>query len=132
MIITLHIPYSKFYQRLVKSWMQKAKTRIQIPPYEFISAYTLGLMAYKFLFPITILLKIDTNSMCGKGRGSERTMLTRMKLGFGLLIPRAPGVPRSCQMDGRATTTNIGSWFNRYTCKRCPDRVSGRTLRWFC
>ena len=49
-----------------------------------------------------------------------------------VLMPRAPGVPRSCQMDGHAISTNIGSWFSRYTCKRRPDRVSGRTLRWFC
>ena len=26
-----------------------------------------------------------------------------------MLIPRAPGVPRSCQMDGCAISTNIGS-----------------------
>ena len=25
-----------------------------------------------------------------------------------------------------------GSWFSDYTCKRHADRVSGRTLRWFC
>ena len=25
-----------------------------------------------------------------------------------------------------------GSWFSDYTCKRHPDRASGRTLRWFC
>ena len=46
-----------------------------------------------------------------------------------LLIPRAPGVPRSCQMDGYATSTKIGSWFSRYTCKKgirtgCPDAPS--------
>ena len=49
-----------------------------------------------------------------------------------LLIPRAPVVPRSCQMDGHAISTHKGSWFSRYTCKRHPDRVSGCTLRWFC
>ena len=51
---------------------------------------------------------------------------------YNLLIPRAPGVPRSCQMDGHAISTHKGSWFSRYTCKRHPDRVSGPTLRWFC
>ena len=45
---------------------------------------------------------------------------------------RVPGDPRSCQMDGRTISTNIDSWFNRSTCKRRPDGVSGRTLRWFC
>ena len=49
-----------------------------------------------------------------------------------VLMPRAPDDPRSCQMDGCATSTKIGSWFSRYTCKRHPDRVSGRTIRWFC
>ncbi|RVX15456.1 hypothetical protein CK203_009050 [Vitis vinifera] len=34
-------------------------------------------------------------------------------------------------MDGRTLSTNIDSWISR-SCKRRPDRVSGRTLRWFC
>ena len=46
-----------------------------------------------------------------------------------MLIPRAPGVSRSCQMDGCATSTKIGSWFSRYTYKKgirtgCPDAPS--------
>ena len=48
-----------------------------------------------------------------------------------MLRPRVPGDPRNCQMDGRTMSTNISSWFSR-SCKRSPDRVSGRTLRWFC
>ena len=48
-----------------------------------------------------------------------------------MLRPRVPGDPRSCQMDGHPISTNISSWFSR-SCKRRPDRVSGRTLRWFC
>ena len=49
-----------------------------------------------------------------------------------MLMPHVPGVPRCCQMDGCVTSTFKGSWFSRYTCKRHPDRVSGRTLRWCC
>ena len=46
-----------------------------------------------------------------------------------VLIPHVPGAPRSCQMDGCATSTKIGSWFSRYTCKKgirtgCPDTPS--------
>ncbi|RVX20131.1 Lysosomal Pro-X carboxypeptidase [Vitis vinifera] len=48
-----------------------------------------------------------------------------------MLMPRTPGVPRSCQMDGHATSTNTGFLIQLITCKRRPDRVSGRTLRWF-
>ena len=44
-----------------------------------------------------------------------------------MLRPRVPGDPRSCQMDGCTISTNISSWFSR-SCKRRPDRVSGRTL----
>ena len=49
-----------------------------------------------------------------------------------MLRPRVPDDPRSCQMDGCTISTNIGYWFSRSTCKKHPDRVSGRTLRWFC
>ena len=48
-----------------------------------------------------------------------------------LLRPYVPGDPRSCQMDGRTISTNIGFCFNR-TYKRRLDGMSGRTLRWFC
>ena len=42
-----------------------------------------------------------------------------------LLMPRVPNDPRSCQMDGCATSTKIGSWFSRYTCKK----ASGHGVR---
>ena len=51
---------------------------------------------------------------------------------YEVLRHRVSGDPRSCQMDRRTISTNIDSWFSCITCKRRPDGVSGRTLRWFC
>ena len=42
-----------------------------------------------------------------------------------MLSPRAPGDPRSRQMDGCATSTNIGSGLSRYTYKK----ASGQGVR---
>ena len=39
-----------------------------------------------------------------------------------LLIPRAPGIPRSSQMDGDTISTHKGSWFSRYTCKKASEQ----------
>ena len=61
--------------------------------------------------------------MSANGASKLGDLLTYM-----MLMPRVPGAPRSCQMDGCATSTKIGPGFSRYTCKRHPDRVSGCTL----
>ena len=65
-------------------------------------------------------------------RQNEHLYGVEFQIQWLVLRLRVPGDPHSCQMDGRTISTNIGSWFNRSTCKRRPDRVSGRTLRWFC
>ena len=56
---------------------------------------------------------------------ADLLLMVGRKASWCLLIPRAPGDPRSCQMDGCATSTNIGSWFSRYTCKK----ASGQGVR---
>ena len=61
-------------------------------------------------------------------RGLVQTCTTQNQVAQ-LLIPRAPGVPRSCRMGGCATSTKIGSWFQSLYLQKgirtgCPDAPS--------
>ena len=50
-----------------------------------------------------------------------------------MLSPRVSGGPRYCQMDGYAILNTQRVLDSAVVpAKRHPDRVSGRTLRWFC
>ena len=49
-------------------------------------------------------------------------MLARPKIYSLLLIPRVFDDPRSCQMDGRVTSTYKGSWSSRYTCRKASEQ----------
>ena len=64
-------------------------------------------------------------SFVGKNKNDHNHILKPIVALLHVLMPRAPGVPRSCQMDGYAISTHKGSWFSRYTCKK----ASGQGVR---
>ena len=72
------------------------------------------MLAPKVASKTTLTIKIPaTAKFLGEKRDGFLTITISPKeyekFNTPLLMPRAPGVPRSCQMDGRTTSTNIGS-----------------------
>ena len=96
----------------------------------------------------TWLLSVWTSDRkCGKKKDFWRAApkLSGVKRCIHFLWPFPSLMPPTCVVASRIRWSTLllegwtrdsqhtrGSWFSYYTCKRHPDRVSGRTLRWFC